>query len=230
VADDDRRCPSCGALVAPDAPWCGQCFASLLEPEPQLEPEPEREPEPEPEPKPEDDSDRTATETAPPDERRDQPGEAFWPCTVCGEQNPIVAEVCRTCGTPFAVVMRGPGERPTMNPTDAMVRSLLFPGLGHAALGYGLDGFARGALFAVSFGTALLVAMLGLQTAATLLSFLALLATAIGVYVLSALEARRVAEGGSMYVESKVLLWVLVGVMFLSIGLVTFAVVSAGRG
>ncbi|HEX7464704.1 MAG TPA: hypothetical protein VF382_07420, partial [Actinomycetota bacterium] len=29
----ERRCPDCGALVAIDADWCGQCYASLIGPQ-----------------------------------------------------------------------------------------------------------------------------------------------------------------------------------------------------
>src|SRR5438093_570924 len=36
VQPQERRCPSCGALVGRDADWCGQCFTSLAEPEPQV--------------------------------------------------------------------------------------------------------------------------------------------------------------------------------------------------
>ena len=36
----ERRCPDCGALASPDAEWCGQCFRSLAEPEPEREPLP----------------------------------------------------------------------------------------------------------------------------------------------------------------------------------------------
>jgi len=51
-ADAVRRCTNCGALATSDAEWCGQCFASLVEPDPEPEPEPKPEPQPEPEPEP----------------------------------------------------------------------------------------------------------------------------------------------------------------------------------
>jgi hypothetical protein len=44
-------CPSCGAAVRQDVPWCLQCYASLL-PEPEQKPEQKPELEPEPTPAP----------------------------------------------------------------------------------------------------------------------------------------------------------------------------------
>ena len=82
--------------------------------------------------------------------------EPFWPCTVCGATNAIELEVCETCGTPFATVMRGTDRR-SADPEAARRRSLLFPGAGHTMLGYPIDGFARGALFALSLALALLL-------------------------------------------------------------------------
>jgi hypothetical protein len=56
------------------------------------------------------------------------------------------------------------------------------------------------------------------------------LSLAVGVYVLSAIEAARLAEGGDLIVPSKTLLWILVGDVVVSIAIVGFAVVSATRG
>jgi Double zinc ribbon len=205
VSDGERRCPNCGALVTASATWCGQCFASLEEPRAATVAPPE------------------PAAGTPPQERR----APFWPCPICGEENPIELDVCAVCGTPFAAVMRAEPERPAVPPRDAMIRSLLFPGLGHQLVGRGTDGMARGVLFVVTAGIAVL---LGLSTAASgslTASFALFVLAAIGVYVMSAVEAYRLAEGEDLLVPTQTLVWILLGVVFLGIALLAFGVVTA---
>ena len=124
-------------------------------------------------------------------------GDPFWPCSVCGAHNPIVLEVCETCGTPFAAVMRGVTKR-DVDAQAALTRSLVFPGAGHAMLGYPIDGFARGVLFVLSVGLAIFLSIAALHTAVMVLAILLMLGLAIGVYVLSAVEIKELAaRGGS---------------------------------
>jgi hypothetical protein len=49
------------------------------------------------------------------------------------------------------------------------------------------------------------------------------------VYVLSAVEAVRLAKGGELIVASRVLLWLLVLVIFLAVAMLAAAVVTATR-
>jgi hypothetical protein len=162
----------------------------------------------------------TVTEPA----ERPQP---FWPCPVCGGKNPIQLDSCVTCGTPFAQVMRAPEERGRIDPRDAAIRSLIFPGLGHRALGRGLDGLARGVLFAVTFGLGVLLAIAASGSGALVAAFALFLVAGVGVYAMSAFEAHRLAQGGDLLVETKVLMWALVGVVFVGVGLLVFGVVTA---
>ncbi len=155
-------------------------------------------------------------------------GEPFWPCSVCGAHNPIVLEVCETCGTPFAAVMRGVTRR-DVDPQAAVTRSLVFPGAGHAMLGYQIDGFARGVLFVLSLGIAIFMSIAGLRSGPMLLAILLTLGLAIGVYVLSALEIKDLAARGRLIVPSKYLLWVSVGVMFLVVGAIALSVATSAR-
>lgn len=207
---EDRRCPNCGALVSEDAEWCGQCFASL------------REPDPEPEPVPVEQT-RTAT---PAEATPEKP--AFWPCTVCGAQNPIALDVCATCGTPFATLMRGI-SRSAVDPRVARTRSLLFPGAGHALLGYTVDGFARGAVFALSLAVAIFLTLTVPHRPLMLLAIVLLLASAIGVYVLSLAETKQLAERGGLLVPSKLLLWGAVGVIFLIVAAIALSIATNAR-
>jgi ribosomal protein L40E len=222
VSDVERRCPRCEALVSPDAEWCGQCFADLRPPPAPPPPIP------------------TTTTPAPSlvapvvSATDGDPAEApvktdpFWPCSVCGTRNPIFLEVCEVCGTPFATVMRGVTRR-DVDPRAALTRSLVFPGAGHAMLGYQIDGFARGVLFILSLGIAIFLSVAGLHTGPMLLAILLSLGLAIGVYVVSALEIKDLAARGRLMVPSKYLLWGSVGVMFLVVGAIAMSVATSGR-
>jgi hypothetical protein len=148
---------------------------------------------------------------------------------VCGGRNPIAADACLTCGTPFAALMRTEPEIPHVEPKDALAWSLLYPGLGHRKVGRATDGFARGVLFTLSFGMALLVGFSGVRSGPAFAVFLLLLGTGLAIYALSAFEAYRVAGGGDVLIASRTLMWILVGVIFLSVAMLALAVVSATR-
>jgi ribosomal protein L40E len=209
----ERRCRTCGALVADDATWCGQCYSPLTEEAPA------------PEPAQAVDTTVGAPTPVPPTER----GEPFWPCPVCDNRNPIAADACAVCGTPFARLFRDDeAERPSVEPKEALVWSLVFPGLGHRRLGRGLDGLARGVLFGVAFLLAVLTG-LGAKNGLLFGVFALFLVVGLGVYALSAYEAYRLAQGGDVLVGSRVLLWALVFVIFLAVALLAVSAVSSTR-
>jgi hypothetical protein len=205
VSDTERRCPNCDALVSASATWCGLCLAPLEVPAPAPAP--------------------AAAPSPGPAERR----APFWPCPVCGAENPIELDVCATCGTPFAHVMRAEQDRPQVEPRNALVRSLIFPGLGHQLAGRGMDGMARGVLFAITFGIAILLGLSAGGSTAVTASFALFVLAGVGVYAMSAVEAYRLAEGNDLLVPTQVLVWILLGVVFLGIGLLAFGVVTATR-
>ncbi|HET9672114.1 MAG TPA: zinc ribbon domain-containing protein [Actinomycetota bacterium] len=201
----EARCPNCSALVGEDADWCGQCFTSL------------RPPAPEPGP---------AVAPAPTAAR--EPGEAAWPCPVCGERNPIELDACRVCGTPFASLLRQEPERPSIAARDAFLWSLIFPGVGHAKAGRAADGVARGTLFVLTFGLTLVIVLAGVSNAALLGVVALLLTSALTIYLGSAFEAYRIAEGGSAFLSARALLWATVGVIMLAVSLLAASVVTVG--
>ena len=66
------------------------------------------------------------------------------------------------CGTPFAALMRMDERPPDVDPSTALaVRRSIFPGLGHRKVGRPVEGLARGVLFAILAGMAVLVALAG---------------------------------------------------------------------
>jgi hypothetical protein len=155
--------------------------------------------------------------------------EPFWPCRVCGTRNPIEDDLCRTCGTSFAQVMREDEARPDVIPKEALRRSLLFPGLGHLMVGRPADGLARTVLFVVTFGMALLLGFTGVRTAIAFASFAVFLVAALGIYAFSAFEAYRLAEGSRPLISSRQLLWGFAAVICASVALIAVAVVSGSR-
>jgi hypothetical protein len=213
-----RRCPDCGALASPDAEWCGQCFRPLVETQ--------SEPQPEPRPAARSLTVGTAPGGAPGDEA--SPRAPIWPCPTCGNDNAIELDACAACGTTFASLMRQDEAPPTVDPTDALTTSLLFPGLGHRKVGRGLDGLARGVLFIVLASMAATMFISGVDTPGAFGVFSLFLGGALLVYIGSALEAYRLADGGQPFLSSRALLWstvvVIIGsVLLLAVSFVTVA-------
>lgn len=215
--DGDRRCPACGALASPDAEWCGQCLRPLTEPEPDPEPEPREEPV------------RVAVAGRSPSAASDLRPVPSWPCPTCGLSNPIELDACAVCGTTFAALMRRGEAPPSAEPSEAMRASLLFPGLGHKRVGRGLDGMARGALFAVLATMSIVVLASGLDSPIATVVLAVFVIGTVTVYAGSAWEAHHLAGGSPPLISSKVLLWISVGVVLGSVLLLAVAAITQAR-
>lgn len=222
-AKGDKRCVKCGAVLYEGAAWCGMCFEPVA-PERAAEPEPESEPEPEAEP---------GTATAPAATtvaEPDAPTVPMWPCPVCDARNPMELDFCATCGASFASLMRQETARVRVDPRAAFRRSLMFPGLGHRMIpGREVDGFARGVLFAMLLIATLMLGLSGVHAGAVQFLFLVYLTASVLVYVLTAFEASRLAEGGEPLVSSRALLWTTVGILIMSIIVVAVVIGTAAR-
>lgn len=211
----DRRCPSCGALVTAEAEWCGQCFTVLTPDAP--------------------DTPAAPTVAAVQVERRGlkiQDGHAAWTCPSCEARNPIEASACSTCGTPFARLFEEDDERPEVDPRSAAVSSMIFPGLGHWKLGRRADAVARFAMFGWSFGALmiLVVSRFGKGGFGPTFPLFVLFAFAsAAIYVLSAIDAYRIAAGEEPIVSSRTLLWASAGLVFLSVLIASFVTLPSTR-
>ncbi len=221
----ERRCPTCGGLVSPDAEWCGQCFSPL--------------------PRPDDSTARTSTDPGAPSAEaleaatataigglEVEEGRPTWVCPVCDERNPIEAADCPTCGTPFTRLFEAQDERPDMEPQTAVVWSMALPGLGHWKLGYRADAIARIVMFSWAFGAliVLLVSRFGKGgLGPTMPLFLLFLGSSVAIYVLSAIDAYRIASGEAPLVSSRTLLWASAGVVVLSVFIASFVTLPAAR-
>ena len=156
---------------------------------------------------------------------------ATWPCPTCGSQNPIELDVCAVCGTSFAQLLRQTEERgPTVSPRDAFLWSLTFPGIGHAKVGRAADGIARGTLFVLTFGLALVIMLSGVSSAPVFAVVVLLLVAALVIYLGSAAEAYRLAEGGSPFVSARALLWATVALIMVAVSLLAMSVVTVNSG
>jgi hypothetical protein len=195
--------------VSADADWCGQCFASLR-------------------PTPTDPEPSTAREHPRPAEGNAREGgsAATWPCPTCGSQNAIELNTCTVCGTSFAQLLRQEEAGPTVSPRDAFLWSLTFPGVGHAKVGRAPDGIARGTLFVLTFGLALVIVLSGVSTAPVFAVVALLLVSALTLYLGSAVEAYRIADGGSPFVSARALLWATVALIMISVSLLATAVMT----
>lgn len=223
VAEVERRCPACRALVSVDAEWCGQCFASLSMPQAPGRPDvglapaatavtPSRG-----EPKADGSPERIASAAA------------AWPCPICDHANPIHADICQVCGTTFASLMRRDEAPVRIEPKEALAYSLLLPGLGHYKMRRAADGVARGVLVLVMFAMALLVFLSGVRTGVLFTVFAMFMALALAGYGGTAYEAHRIARGGEPLVSARTLLWGTVLVIIVSVALLALSVVTVTR-
>ncbi|HEX6261372.1 MAG TPA: hypothetical protein VF097_00850 [Actinomycetota bacterium] len=253
-----ERCPRCGGLNAPDAEWCGQCFARLGEPE-----EPAVDPVVDPveaaamlgelastegrtaEPAPGAPSDEAGGEPAgtspggPPADERSvewepslQPGPAteaspfqvrenglVWVCRLCEAENPLEAHNCARCGSPFGSLFEEERGAPEVDPGRASALSLIFPGLGHLHAGHKVEGLARILIFVWLLGTiVVIVAARAGRGLGPLLGLVVLyMASAGALYMLSAIDARRAAEGEDPIVSSRILLYGISALLLVTI-------------
>jgi ribosomal protein L40E len=206
----ERRCPSCGALVAADAEWCGQCLASLREAAP-----------------PGSSGPPATSVRAPFGDERDGPP-SVWRCPTCDAENGLDANTCRICGTSFGRLFEGPATTPTATPGAAAAWSLLLPGLGHWLAGRRAEAVARFVLAA--WILAMLVVLLssrvggaGLGGAAPLILVFGV--AAVALWAEAAVDGRRAAAGLAPIVSSRALLWGCVALVALSIVLSTLLAV-----
>lgn len=204
----------------PEAEWCGQCYTPLRS---------ERA-----EPGVTDKGSATRTVEAGRALRgiEVEGGKPAWTCPVCETRNPIEASVCGVCGTPFARLLEEQEERPEIDPQSAAVWSMALPGLGLWRLGRRADAVARFAMFGWAFGALmiLLVSRFGKGgLGPTFPLFLLFVGASAGIYVLSVVDAYRLASGDQPVLSSRVLLWASVGLVLLSVMIATFVTLPAAR-
>lgn len=214
----ERRCPKCGGLVGAEATFCGQCYEPLGAKEgppsdpgeprfriPSLEEERAAE--------------RRARVTgAGPAAFETEGGVPVWACPACDARNPLDADGCSRCGTPFRSLFEEE-EAPRIDPARAARLSLLFPGVGHIAAGRVGEGVARAVVFGWTLVSAVAIVIVRWgRGPGPFLPLLALyvLAAAV-VYGLTPIDARRGAESQPPVLSSRMLLYGITGLMLLTV-------------
>jgi hypothetical protein len=122
------------------------------------------------------------------------PESGTWVCSVCEVTNPLEVEECPACGTS---IFRSFGaeveEQVRVDPQKALLRSVVFPGLGHAYAKQGLLGSAIGGLVLMSLGFGVGLVATGVGSFGWPLILLT-----IAVWVAAAFDAFRIASGQAM--------------------------------
>jgi hypothetical protein len=249
----ERRCSNCGALVSADAQWCGQCLERLEPPPGQAgnEPIPGTGPSgnggppdgEEPEPATASAVPRGATAAPPPagaeaaalagGVRAGERG-IVWDCPTCGNENPLESSVCGVCGTTFASVVEPKEESaPSVDPGRAATFSLFFPGLGHYLAGRTADAVARGIVFLFAVATGVVILVGGIRNGfGPLLPLMVIcLGAAAALYVVSTVDAGRVAHGERQLLTPRMLLYGATGLILVTlVFFIVAATTEASRG
>lgn len=237
MSDPEPRCPNCDALVSADAEWCGQCYEPLrrvAEPLARAVAPSEATPGPADrlgirEPSGDGSSVPATVDVA--GIERTETG-TVWICPVCEQKNAMSLSTCPVCGTPFARLFQEPETAPHVEPGTALALSFLLPGLGHWKLGRKGDALARIVLFVWSFGTVLALAFArsgkGLGPVASL--FLLFSGSTLILWLVSALDAYRIASDERPFVSSRMLLWASAGLVIVSAIIATLVALPAARG
>ena len=213
---DDRRCPSCGALVTAEADWCGQCFSVLTPSVHASEPE----------------TSAVATVEVERGGLEIEDGRPAWTCPACEARNPIEASACPACGTPFVRLFQEEDEGPEVDPQSAAVWSMVFPGLGHWRLGRRADAIARFAMFGWSFGALMILVVSRIGKGGfgpTFPLFVLFAFSSATIYALSAIDAYRIASGDEPIVNSRTLLWASAGLVVVSVLIASFVTLPSAR-
>lgn len=218
------RCPSCGAMNAAGAQWCGQCLARFdaspaeapVEPvAPPIAPPAETNAAPDATP---------ALRPVPSDGVHRRGDELYWTCPACQATNAMTHTSCPVCGTSMAVLFGATKKRGPKRTGPAVVAlSAVLPGAGHAYAGKAADAVARGVLFV--WTATIGIYLLTRDTARGGGVFKAIggvfAITAAGTWVLSMLEAQRLSQGHDQaLVPGKALLWTsaaLTGLLFVGL-------------
>jgi hypothetical protein len=152
-----------------------------------------------------------------------------WACPACETENPIDSPICSACGTPFRQMLQEPEEPIAVDPGRAAMLSLIFPGVGHFAVGRRGDGIARGVVFAFALVTG--IVSIGAVTRGsgglyTLLMLISL-AVAAAIYVVSTLDAGRAASRQPPLLAPRVLMYGGIGLMVATLAVLVIGAMGA---
>ena len=237
-----KRCPDCGASNKEDAQWCGQCLAKFAQDKaetsdsdgasapPTLEERASARAElsdllTEPKPK-ERSGTGTAVSASAGAVHVDEKG-ITWTCGKCDSVNDFSANTCAVCGATFAEAIKPPEpDRPPRDPNMAALVSLFLPGAGHGYLGLWGEAIARAV---ISTWAVFVTIFLMTQDGKGTLMAIVFGVIATGLWVVAAHDAFREAAGltNQVILKRKFFIWVVMGLLMLSVLMVLVTVVGA---
>lgn len=187
---DPVFCDKCGARNPVEAEWCGQCFAALVDgPVDDEEGLPVDEPAQVISVGAEGETPPDVVEVGVKSESRAPSGEKTWVCSACDMLNPFSIELCAACGTSLFASFGAEAEtREEVDPRRTLIRSIVFPGLGHAYAHQGLLGSAIGGVTVMALGFGITLAVTNRGRFGWPLILLAM-----AIWVAAALDAVRIA-------------------------------------
>lgn len=215
------RCPSCTASNPDDAGWCGQCFVGLNQPEPER-PAPVAPASPVVSLPAEPAGNAIQTPSATSVEQLRTPGmrrsgkQVEWECAQCGEYHSMDNLRCDVCGASFADRYRTvEAEAPQPNWALALMLSAVAPGAGHVLLGRYGAGLGRLLLFTVWLLGAF--ALFNATGSGAALVAAPLLVGVAALWVTGLVDIQRLRQGRPSLLSNRALLWLVVGVVGLSL-------------
>jgi hypothetical protein len=228
------RCPECAARNPAEAEWCSQCYLPLREVEdeaPGQTEEATQDPGTEPDARGSGGS-AGLTEAAVGEdaggpelktvvrERFRSTEEGFeWRCLTCESWVVLERSTCHVCGASFPLSSEDEDEIPKRDPGTVLIVSAALPGAGHIVLGRRGDGILRAATYVAWIGGAWLLIRAGRGTDVPIVPAISLLLGALAMWIVSAVDAVRLAQGDrTQLLTPRVYLWLVVGV----IGLLVF--------
>jgi hypothetical protein len=213
------RCPACGATNPEEAAWCGQCYTTFGQPEP----------EPDPAPQQEEGSPAPAVDPTTASGFRKRGDVVEWQCLRCDAYTSVDELTCGVCGTPLAARYEMDTPEPEHNWSAALALSVVAPGAGHLAVSRYGAGAGRLLLFTVwLLGGVLLTATGG---AGAWPAAAPLYLGAAAVWAGSLLDIYQLQHGNRELLAGRVLLWMVVGVIVLSmVGMFAAAGGALGTG
>jgi hypothetical protein len=175
--------------------WCGQCFAPLADQTEELETPPSADEPGQPATAEPAIATTLASPTRPVSANKlESPAESHkgtWVCSVCEVVNSLDVEHCSACGSSiFRAFGAEVEEDIRVDPQQALLKSVMFPGLGHAYARQGLLGSAIAGLTLMSLGFGI-----GLVASGVANFGWPLLLEALGVWAAAAFDAYRLADG-----------------------------------
>lgn len=215
------RCPDCGASNPPGAGWCGQCLRRFGEAAPATQAPPPEQPSEAPAGGPPAAVSPPALEAVPSAQQgvRREGNALVWTCPACDTVNSMDALNCTVCGTPLAKLFAPTREAPPQRSRNAVLAMTgVLPGSGHIALGMTAAGIGRAVLYLWTMLVGVFLAIRDVRRNAGMvhaLGYLFILA-AVGVWVLSVVEAARAARGDrTLIAGGRTLTWATAGLTFL---------------